>query len=168
MRAARVGAELAENDWPPRGAARRDAPGPRTERARRGVARRGRGEWWRARSSDAQRGRPREAGVDPGVGVHAGLPRLRLLVVVVVLRVVMVVVVPVLLAARGQRVRRRALLPPVLRPVHLDLLLPALLAAERRVTSADRRTTYVKNNKNNKKKSCGGETSIVHGAATCT
>ena len=141
MRAARVGAELAENDWPPRGAARRDAPGPRTERARRGVARRGRGEWWRARSSDAQRGRPREAGVNPGVGVHAGLPRLRLLlVVVVVLRVVMVVVVPVLLAARGQRVRRRALLPPVLRPVHLDLLLPALLAAERRVTSADRCT----------------------------
>jgi len=115
--------------------------------------------------SHAQRGRPREAGVDPGVGVHAGLPRLRLLVVVVVLRVVMVVVVPVLLAARGQRVRRRALLPPVLRPVHLDLLLPALLAAERRVTSADRRTTYVKNNKNNKKKSCGGETSIVRGVA---
>lgn len=83
--------------------------------------------------SDAQRGRPREPGVDPRVvvGVHAGLPRLRLLVVLMV-----PVVVPVLPAARGQRVRRRALLPPVLRPVHLDLLLPALLAAERRVTSA--------------------------------
>ena len=85
--------------------------------------------------SDAQRGRPREPGVDPRVvvGVHAGLPRLRLLMVMVVM---VVVVVPVLPAACGQRVRRRALLPPVLRPVHLDLLLPALLAAERRVTSA--------------------------------
>jgi hypothetical protein len=99
-------------------------------------------------SSDAQRGRPREPGVDdPGVGVHAGLPRLRLLVVVMVMVLVVVVVVvvvvrvvllllPVLPAARGEGVRRRALLPPVLRPVHLDLLLPALLAAERRVTSA--------------------------------
>jgi len=91
------------------------------------------GSSWRARSfcSDAQRGRPGEPGFDPRVVV--GLPRLRLLVV---LMVMVVVVVPVLPAACGQRVRRRALLPPVLRPVHLDLLLPALLTAERRVTSA--------------------------------
>jgi hypothetical protein len=67
-------------------------------------------------------------------GVHAGIPRLRLLLLVVVL--LQLLLVPVLPAACGQRVRRRALLPPVLRPVHLDLLLPALLAAERRVTPA--------------------------------
>lgn len=55
-----------------------------------------------------------------------------------VLVLVVVMVVPVLLLLlfpRRHRVRRRVLLPPVLRPVHLDLLLPALLAAERRVTS---------------------------------
>ena len=122
-------------------AARRDATRPVRGPSAHGAA--GHGNWWRARSSDAQRGRPGEAGVDPGV------PRLRLLVGVVVVVLRVVVVVPVLLAARGQRVRRRALLPPVLRPVHLDLLLPALLAAERRVTSADRGTHrhLVKKNK---------------------
>jgi hypothetical protein len=55
---------------------------------------------------------------------------------VLVLTVVVVVVVPVVLLPRRHCVRRRVLLPPVPRPVHLDLLTPALFAAERRVTSA--------------------------------
>jgi hypothetical protein len=58
------------------------------------------------------------------------------LVLTVVVVMVVVVVVPVVLLPRRHGVRRRVLLPPVPRPVHLDLLPPALLAAERRVTSA--------------------------------
>lgn len=65
---------------------------------------------------------------------------MRLVLVLTVMMVVMVVVVVVvvlpvlLLPRRRHRVRCRVLLPPVPRSVHLDLLLPALLAAERRVT----------------------------------
>jgi hypothetical protein len=78
-------------------------------------------------TSDAQRGSPRVARVDPPL-VHAGWPRL-----------LVVVAEPVLvLPACGER---GALLPPVLRPVHLDLLLPTLLAAERRVAPAHTQNT---------------------------
>jgi hypothetical protein len=77
--------------------------------------------------SDAQRGSPREARVHPRLA-DADRPRLLLLPVL-------------LLLAGGERVRRGALLPPVLGPVHLDLLLPVLLATERRVTSARRTHT---------------------------
>jgi hypothetical protein len=81
-------------------------------------------------SSDAQRGSPSVARVDPPL-VHAGRPRLPWLLVVVAEPVLM-------LPACGER---GALLPPVLRPVHLDLLLPTLLAAERRVAPAHTQNT---------------------------
>jgi hypothetical protein len=90
----------------------------RSELARKCAVRRGESRVFFR--SDAQRGSPREARVEPRLA-DAGRPWLRLPVV--------------LLLAGG------ALLPPVFGPVHLDLLLPALLATERRVTSARRTHT---------------------------